>query len=323
MKKNVDFRLFPKNQQPSKPVISAHYQPIIDHSYYNETQKFLEQIVKGNHLQINSFLVKNLILLTRKTTITDSAGRIFKDITGYEYALWASDDLTLKIILAFLQDKGTDCKFIPIVTDLYNAWYANGITYKNCDGLEVNEHCFNFENEIFKPMAKLINFLACSENTQQLTQPKIKQTSIDPITGQNILEKIDDLDNIWSQVVMGQQRLPLHIIHLYCCNRVFYPIGQLSLYQPECVQQFYDLDNKKLVDWFSTDTSAINRIIIKGCTNFATGIARENTNFFGLMYLSMKRDLVALKQIINDKNQSIQLLNSLAHAPMIQSKGLT
>ncbi len=56
-----------------------------------ETQEFLNYVAAGKQGEAEAMLRVNRDLILARGTVTDHAGRIFKEITGFQYAVWALD----------------------------------------------------------------------------------------------------------------------------------------------------------------------------------------------------------------------------------------
>ena len=56
-----------------------------------ELQAFLNQVVAGKQDEAEDMLKQNLALALASGTVTDHAKRTFRNITGFQYAVWALD----------------------------------------------------------------------------------------------------------------------------------------------------------------------------------------------------------------------------------------
>jgi serine/threonine protein kinase len=67
-----------------------------------ELTTFLKQVVDGQQTEAEAFLKRNPSLVLATGDVTDHANRTFKNITGFQYALWALDWHMWKMILPYL-----------------------------------------------------------------------------------------------------------------------------------------------------------------------------------------------------------------------------
>jgi hypothetical protein len=119
---------------------------IYDEAFDKETHQLLTHVVQGEQDQAEILLKSNPNLLFEKGTITDLSKRTFKNITAFQYALWALDWHMWKMLLKYmlpeealvqyqeLEDKGTvhgkHFSLTPLIEALnsyvenYSGWYA-------------------------------------------------------------------------------------------------------------------------------------------------------------------------------------------------------
>ena len=67
-----------------------------------DIQVFLDLIVSGQQIKVEEMLKKNKDLILASGTVTDNAKRIFNNITGFQYAIWALDVHMWTMLLNYL-----------------------------------------------------------------------------------------------------------------------------------------------------------------------------------------------------------------------------
>ena len=100
--------------------------------------KLLMLVVQGARFKINQLLSKQLsLLLLERGDVTDYSGRTFKNITAYEYAYWAKDWHTCRMLELHMDE---DIKAITLTS--CEKIEAEGLTYiHNGNLVEQSRHC--------------------------------------------------------------------------------------------------------------------------------------------------------------------------------------
>lgn len=159
----------------------------------------------------------------------DCSGRVFPQISGFEYALWALDKHLWNKMLESLPQNETKAKIIANLLVAYRNFKELGVTY-TLDGAPVHEHHFDFENTILAELT----------------------TQLNALRGNGI--EGDVIEEQWQQGVgKAQALLPMHVVHEYCGN-TFYNAAVSFTHKPMPSQEFHNPSSGKDELWFQKDS---------------------------------------------------------------------
>lgn len=197
-------------------------------------RKFLHHVVRGEHAQMQNMLRANINLLCQRGIVTDSSGREFGSISGFEYALWALDKFQWDDMLACLPRDNTGHlteEGQKIATQLQQQYVhvkTRGVTYR-FNGVTKTESHYDFA---------IIN--ALKEQVATQTAPGEKNWT--------------NIDKQWREGVGGSQRLcPMHVVDEYCSDTSFDPVPQFDS-RPRLasgLRQFYNYLSSSWEFWFA------------------------------------------------------------------------
>ncbi|KGP64467.1 hypothetical protein EP47_11940 [Legionella norrlandica] len=206
-------------------------------------RKLLHHVVCGEHDAVKAMLEKDMSLMFERGFVTDCSGREFKNISGFEYALWALDKYMWTAMIACIPQNEEGRKVFEQLIAQYNKVNTIGVTYR-FNGKTTTENHFDFNNTIIKEL----------------------QTQVDSINVQGNRDWVA-INIQWIKGVGGAQKLlPMHVVDEYCSNEPFYldePPRFTS--QPEPAKKSYDYINEENKDWFRADSKlSISVAMYKG-----------------------------------------------------------
>lgn len=129
------------------------------HSIIN---KLLKNVILNNSAQVISLLVKYNDLLYCQRTVEDFSGRIFNNISAFEYAVWANDSSMLANMLNSVPPEERSHVY-PILWSQYEAVKAFGVSYV-LNGETITESHVNVENTLIEALS---NFLFLFKNNMK------------------------------------------------------------------------------------------------------------------------------------------------------------
>ena len=210
------------------------FQPLID------VRKLLHHVTRGEHDAVKAMLKKDMRLIFKRGIVTDCSGREFKNISAFEYALWALDKHMWAAMIACIPQNEAGRKVFKQLVALYNKVNTDGVTYK-LNGKTISEQHFDFKNTIIKEL----------------------QTQVDSIDTPGV-RNWDAIVKQWREGVGSTQKLfPMHVVYEYCSDEPFYPVPNFTS-QPKSSKQFYDYTTGQDENWFSVDSKlSVNFAIYK------------------------------------------------------------
>lgn len=149
--------------------------------------EFLTWITQGKRSKIDAILKKNVAFLSQSGNTIDYSGRIFKNITAYEYAYWAKDTHTCRMLESHMDAPTKAAMLIRC-----DAIEANGLPYEQAG--HVIEHSTHFD---FKPLINALQFYV--DNYQSWV----------------IAENWADSKAFWIAVGLAQRDMPVHVAQEY------------------------------------------------------------------------------------------------------------
>ncbi|KTC92241.1 F-box protein [Legionella cincinnatiensis] len=257
----------------------ALFQPLLDD---RKLAAFLQCVVQGKHDKVKLLLKDDISLILKKGKVTDYSGREFKNVSGFEYALWALDKHMWVNILACIPSNENGRKVFTSLVAQYEKVKTDGITYK-LNGKIITEKHFDFKNTLIKEL----------------------QTQVDLINAPGDKDE-DVIDKQWREGVGGAQKLlPIHIVYEYCSYAQFYPPKFIS--QPKSSQQFINRITKKYEDWFDVNSKlGFEFAIYKGIQNYIQVLRDSNDGRrWGLCY-----DLDAMTELCRIRTKDLLELKS-------------
>jgi hypothetical protein len=90
--------------------------------------QFLQYVVEGQQAEAEALLKREPEIALKKSTVTDLSKREFKDITGFQYALWALDWHMWTMLLKYLPKERASVQFVE--------WEEKGTAYGKHFSLE-------------------------------------------------------------------------------------------------------------------------------------------------------------------------------------------
>ncbi|HBP6861715.1 TPA: F-box protein [Legionella pneumophila] len=238
----------------------ALFQPMID------VRKLLHHVTRGEHDAVKAMLKKDLSFIFKRGVVTDCSGRVFENISPFEYALWALDKHMWSAMMACIPSNEEGRKVFAKLIAQYNKVNKEGVTYR-LNGKTITEKHFDFKNTIIKEL----------------------KTQVDSINAPGA-RNWDAIDKQWREGVGGAQKLlPMHVVYEYCSNEPFYRVPKFTS-QPKSSKQFFNWVTEKDENWFGVDSKlgselAIFKVFSGGCAS--------SSRYGGASTL----DLVALKAL--------------------------
>lgn len=179
-------------------------------------QPLLTKVCEGNLWVVKQMLdeeKKPAFLLTQKSKIKDLSGRIFENISPFQYALWAKDILMLKLMQKYLSPE----QISELMTEHES----------ECKPSYVAAHGRYFE--LANLCAKLKYYI---DNHEAMPQA--------------------DAEKYWRSEIGGQQfLLPMHIVNLYCHPTGYFTLNPEFIFD-ETIAVRYDRIRDD-IPWYSPD----------------------------------------------------------------------
>jgi hypothetical protein len=205
--------------------LSKHYSslftPILN------TRQFLHYGVRGDYTKVKAMLEKEIELIYEQGLLTDYGGHTFKNISLFEYTLWAKDKFLWEAMLECIPQNEKRQKIIEKCLAQYKNLKENGVTY--CfKGKYFTEPHFDFDNTIIKELQAYVDL--------------VNQDNVD----------WNKADEQWQKGVGGaQSRFPIHVVYEYCSDRPFDPLPDFKEQPKTLSKQFYNWLTSKYESWFS------------------------------------------------------------------------
>ncbi|WP_058519174.1 hypothetical protein [Legionella parisiensis] len=194
-------------------------------------RKLLHHIVLSEYDAVQSILKNDMSLIFKRGKVTDCSGRIFENISAFEYALWALDKHMWTMLLDCLPPNKEGKKILAILLTQYHNVNAKGVTYR-LNGETIIESHFDFKNTIIKEL----------------------QTQADSIHAPLGYKDWNAIDKQWREGVgCAQKKLPMHVVYEYCSDVPFYPVPDFST-QPKTSKNLYNWITKKMENWFECNS---------------------------------------------------------------------
>lgn len=248
-----------------------------------KTHTFLQHVVQGDEEQIIAMLKENIELLFKREQVKDLSGRVFFEISGFEYALWTLDKDMWSLMLECVLDSKDSKAVIARLLSQYETMETKGVTYTLYEKTITEVH-FNFKETIIKELE---------------THVDLFQSFVD----WNLI------NTQWVQGVGGAEKLlPLHAVYWYCCIIPFNPIPNFSEQKPPRIRQFFNSMTKKSEDWFHSMLGVEFAIYKSRLCGQSVGIPNAGagvTPYTGLdamkaLYAARKNDFHNLKQQLQE-----------------------
>lgn len=176
-------------------------------------------------------------LLFKRGDVTDYSGRTFKNITAFQYALWAMDTHMCRMIIHAIPEDAEGEALRAELINQYEELEVHGVTYELEGQTYTNQHHFNF--------SRLIEAL---------------QSYVDSFDGWgNELLPYEAQIDLWCQVVGLEQRyVPAHVAQEYCHpTRSFNPTPTFNDPTLERSLSIFNYSNGRMMEWFDTSPSLV------------------------------------------------------------------
>ena len=195
----------PKRTEDGAPVeTEPHSHP--SRARAKREAEFLAHVVKGKQRQAEGMLKKNRHLALASGTVTDHADRTFKNITGFQYAVWALDWHMWSMIQKYLPQEAAQSQAQGFTTGPWVEQHGVQANWQNL--LDAYEYYLDNYAKLFKA------------------------------------SKWTKLDTIWLMQIGGAQKLlPMHVFHEYCHpGRSFDPVPDFTDPLPRSLPRWFSLD---------------------------------------------------------------------------------
>ena len=200
----------------------ALFKPMID------VRKFLHHVTCGEHDAVKVMLKQDMSLMIKRGYVTDCSGREFKNLSGFEYALWALDKHMWAAMIACIPQNEEGRKVFAQLIAQYNKVNTIGVTYK-LNGKTITEQHFDFDNTIIKEL----------------------QTQVDSRNAPGT-KNWEAIDKQWREGVGGAQKLlPMHVVDKYCALDKDFCFSAKVTSQPKLSTQLYNWVTSQYENWFS------------------------------------------------------------------------
>lgn len=142
-------------------------------------------------------------MLVGRTTITDAAGRTFKDMSAYGYAFWSGDTRMRRMMEQYMDE---DSK-------------AKAKAYEECKQMEDKGVSFTFQGEM-KTHSKHFDFQPLLNAYQAFLA---EANSLD-VAGNWNNEAWARAEELWLNIGKEQAKVPTHVAQEYCSDCPFHPL---------------------------------------------------------------------------------------------------
>ncbi|CZH05220.1 TPA: F-box protein [Legionella pneumophila] len=250
----------------------ALFKPMID------VHKLLHHVTRGEHEAVKAMLEGDMSLIYKRGKVTDCSGRVFDNISAFEYALWALDKHMWTNMIASIPNNEEGRKVFAKLIAQYNKVNTDGVTYR-LNGKTITEQHFDFENTLIKELQTQVN---------SLNAPGIQDW--------------EAINKQWREGVGGAQKLlPMHVVYEYCSSEPFYPVRKYTS-QPKSLKKFYNSTTKKAEDWFNADSKLGSEFAVYRSANHWASVMSSS--------LGSPDDLVAVKTLYQVRTQDFIDLKS-------------
>lgn len=277
------------------------------HSIFNyNVSKLLDYVVRGEHEAVQMMLNQDKNLIFKRDKVTDCSGRVFEDISAFEYALWALDEhMWVRMLDCIPRDEASKEVFKKLISQ-YNKVKTRGITYQLNEELITEKH-FDFKATIINALQEQVDLIKkyhaekCLDGVNKWGLPLREQ---------------------WREDVGGAQKLfPMHVVNWYCSGALFSSESQFTSYpklpsitidainKQSSLKQFYNWSTNKYEDWFSRGSElSINFAICKGRSSRG---AFSETREFLLGSTAAPNDLAAMTKLCQVRTEGFANLKSI------------
>jgi len=222
-----------------------------------------------SHLFAKDLLIKSPEFLLLRSDVTDWAGRTFKNITGFEYALWAKDFKMMEMMFHCIPETEEGDAIRTALLEQYKqvtapTYAGGGLTYTHIydlpnldasgipNGTTTHVAEVRTENHFdIKPLCHLYEIYDANYDTRHQRQNEI----------------------CWAKLIGAfQLLLPVHILQRYCDpNSPFYPLPQSnSKFQRST--NFYNCATDRIASLFGS-TLSVDFALARGeLVRFARGV---------------------------------------------------
>ena len=245
------------------------FKPMID------SRRFLHYVVHGEHDIVRELLKKNISIIFNRGRVTDCSGRVFENISGFEYAIWALDKHMWAIMLGCLVQNQEQKQYIDTLLLQYIQCKQTGITYWH-NNKKVTETHFNFQKTIINELQEQVDFF-----------------------NRVGLINLAEAEKQWIQGVGGAQALlPMHVVDEYCSKKPFDPLPSFSEKPAIKLRQIYNWKTAQHDPWFSSGSKlGVTYAVYKGSSKLPgqrqlTGAARAER---------ARSDLVAMTALFQER----------------------
>lgn len=156
----------------------------------------LENVVRGEQYAAEKILKTNPGYLLARSDFLDCSGRHFKNVTVFEYALWAMDAHMYKMMIRCVPENDIGMQLRQALLEQYEAVEKYGLAYV-LDG----QSTFRNSHFDFKPLLDALEAYIQNEKSQ---------------SSEECLH--------WTAIAKAQYRVPAHVVNEYChSDRSFFP----------------------------------------------------------------------------------------------------
>lgn len=195
-------------------------------------QKAQQEDISTNKANTKDSLL--LKLLRWKGTVTDLSGRSFKNITAFQFTLWALDRHMWQMILKYLPAEDA--------LEQYQEHQKTGTTYELMDKKIIGEKHYDF-SELKQAYQKYFFYMCMNDITNFSPMIKIKANDSEIC---NLLAKADELS---LKIGHAQRYVPAHVAQEYLrADRSFCPLPTFK--EDHLPRTYQFLDGVTLSHWF-------------------------------------------------------------------------
>lgn len=285
---------------------SSYYKPFFK-QYVNERKlsKLLVAVAHGKHNEVEQLLATDISLLFQRGNVTDCSSRTFKNISPFEYALWALDKHMWSKMLACIPRNEEGMRVFAKLLEQYNKVSTTGITYTLNDKTITEKH-FDFENTIIKELKAYISMIDTLKG--RVANIYTDATAADMLP----------IEEYWSTNIRAAQKLfPIHLVYEYCSIKPF-ELEPKFIDQPESSTSIFNTQTKKTESWFSTDSeetswcddkgaplAIIKSLMVQrrdssngafaGCDVFTAYWSKQDLSFIQTLYTIRTKDFIELQ----------------------------
>ncbi|AWN73830.1 hypothetical protein LEAN103870_19700 [Legionella anisa] len=238
------------------------FKPLVD------VYKLLNHVVSCDYDAVQSIIKGDINIIFKRGKVTDCSGRIFDNISAFEFSLWALDKHMWTLMQECFPKNKKNNDLYNKLNSQYEKVKTKGVTY-SLNGKKVTESHFDFDNTIIKELQ--IQF-------DSVNAPQANDWGT--------------IDKQWIEGVGGAQKLlPMHVVYEYCSDQPFFPIPQF-ISRPKSMKQFYNWITGAYENWYHPASKlGINFALYKGGHN------KSNISDAG----GFCQDLFALKKLFSSR----------------------